>query len=224
VIKNMFGGVSRLPYWSQNMEFDIETWVPYRCDFKPITTNSLFSDALGTIAEMAMRLESELLYMWNDEDCPIGTLVPENLIRPPFEDAGHQGFAIVFSYSEAMEKVLHGMYGSGDLFGAGVTLCGIWKSAILLEECKVLVVASSNPLFDPEAFLDSLGIALSNSEKADGGNVPYFAEKFGFRRFSIPYETDNVTELQISSILMDFEFDETKRFIGPASELSLDNC
>jgi hypothetical protein len=204
------------------MEFDIETWVPYRCDFKPITTNSLFSDALGVIAEMAMMLESELLYMWNDEDCPVGTLVPENLIRPHSGAEEHNGFAIVFAYSEAMERVLHGLEGSGDLFGAGVTLCGIWKSSILLEQCKVLVVASANPMFDPEAFLDSLTSALSRCEKP-GRSIPYFAEKFGFRRFSIPYETDNVTELQISNLLSAFEMDETKRFVGIPRELSLEN-
>lgn len=206
------------------MEFDIETWTPYRCDFKPITTNLLFSAALGYIAEMVMCLESELLYMWNDEDCPVGTLVPENLIRPNIEPDSHSGFSMVFAYSEAMEKVLHGMEGEGDLFGAGVTLCGIWKSSILLEECKVLVVASTNPLFDCDEFLGSLTSALSSTKKTVGGNVPYFAERFGFRRFSIPYETDDVTELLISGILSEFEFDETRRFVGGPNELSLDDC
>jgi hypothetical protein len=204
------------------MEFDLETWVPYRCDFKPITTNSLFSDALGDIAELAMMLESELLYMWDDEDCPIGTLVPENLMRASPESQPHKGFAIVFAYSVAMEEVLHGLDGSGELFGAGVTLCGIWKSSILLDECKVLVAASVNPMFEPEEFLDSLREALSRRKNL-GRSVPYFAEKFGFRRFSIPYETDNVTDLQISSVLMTFELDETKRFIGAPAELSLEN-
>jgi hypothetical protein len=205
------------------MDFDIETWVPYRCDFNPITTNSLFSDSLGRIAEMAMRLGSELLYMWNDEDCPVGTLVPENLIRPHFSPDGHKGFSIVFSYSKGMEKVLHGMEGAGELFGAGITLCGIWKSSLLLDECKVLVAASTNPLFDCGEFLIALTLALDASTRQAAGNVPYFAEKFGFRRCSIPYETDDITELLISSLLTDFELDETRRLIGPQRELSLDN-
>jgi hypothetical protein len=204
------------------MDFDIETWVPYRCDFKPITTNSLFSDVLGDIAKLAMMLDSELLYMWDDEDCPVGTLVPENLMRHAAESRGHKGFAIVFAYSCLMEEVLHGLEGSGDLFGAGVTLCGIWKSSILIDECKVLVAASVNPVFDPEAFLLSLRGSLSRCGKTDR-KIPYFAEKFGFRRFSIPYETDDVMELQISNVLMTFEMDETRRFIGIPDELSLAN-
>jgi hypothetical protein len=205
------------------MEFDIEMWVPYRCDFKPITTNFLFSDDLGSVARLAMRMGSELLYMWCDEDCPVGTLAPENLLRLRRESEERRGFAMVFAYSEAMEKILYELAGSGDVFGAGVTICEIWKSAILIDECKALMVASSNPMFDPEEFLDALRAAMSGSDKAESGGVPYFAEKFGFRRFSIPYETDDITELQISSVLSEFEFDETKKFVGCPLELSLDN-
>ncbi|MDR1917173.1 MAG: hypothetical protein LBQ58_11430 [Synergistaceae bacterium] len=204
------------------MEFDIEMWVPYRCDFKPITTNSLFSDALGHIAEMAMRLESEFLYMECGGACPVGTLVPENLIRPHTTSEGGN-FAMVFSYSRGMERVLYGLVENKEEFGVGITVCGIWKSSILLEECKVLVVASGSPMFDVDEFLDSLGLALSTEGRPDGSNVPYFAEKFGYRRFSIPYETDNVIDLQISHLLMKFEFDETRRFVGSQPELSLDN-
>ena len=204
------------------MEFDIETWVPYRCDFKPITTNSLFSDILGDIAALAMMTESELLYMWSDEDCPVGTLVPENLMRAHSESQEHKGFAIVFAYSKQMERVLYGLEGSGDIFGAGITSCGIWRSSVLIDECKVLVAASVNPMFDPEGFLHSLKDSLDRYNSS-GKSIPYFAEKFGFRRFSIPFETDNVTDLQISNVLTAFEFDETRRFIGTPTELSLEN-
>jgi hypothetical protein len=200
------------------MDLCIETWVPYGCDFRPITTNSLFSEALGDIAKMAMMLESELLYMWSDDDYPVGALAPENLMRPGASPEYHDGFTMVFSYSEAMESVLQGLEGSGELFGAGVTFCGIWKRFLLLDECKVLAVASSNPMFDREEFLLSLRGAMSSRGKS-GEAIPYFAEKFGFRRFSIPYETDDITELQISGLLTEFEFDETRRVIGGVGDL-----
>jgi hypothetical protein len=203
------------------MEFDIETWVPYRCDFKPVTTNSLFGDALGDIARMAMMLGSELLYMWNDEDCPVGALVPENLMHPNADAGPHAGFAIVFAYSEGMERVLCGMERSGGEFGAGITRCGIWKRSILLDECKVLVAASADPDFDIDRFLESLKRAMSGGAPEGCGGVPYFAEKFGYRRFSIPFETDDVTELQIGALLRQFEFEVTRRFVGLAEELSL---
>jgi hypothetical protein len=219
----MFGGIYHLPYWNQSMEFDIEMWVPYRCDFKPITTNSMFSDSLGRIAEMAMCMESELLYMWNGADCPVGALVPENLIRPHSSGDRERGFAMVFSYSHGMECVLHDIRLENDLFGVGVTICCIRRSSILLEECKVLVVASGNPLFDPDEFLDLLGRILSNRKKPCSDSIPYFAEKFGYRRFSIPYETDDVNDLLISNVIMSFEFDETRRCVGATPDLSLDN-
>lgn len=235
------------------MEFDIETWVPYSYDYKPITTNSLFSDALGRIAELAMRLDSEFLYMEAPDSCPVGTLVPENLIRPHVPSdahsvrsqppslsgeqddsdqesarrndgqSGQRGFAMVFAYSRGMERVLYGMAGANDCFGVGITVCGIRKSAILMDECKVLVVASGSELFDADDFIDALGSALEDGNGAAGGNVPYFAEKFGYRRCAIPYETDDMTELLISNMLMTFEFDETRAIVGPMPEVSLDN-
>ena len=211
-------GVSCLPHWEQDMDLCLETWVPYGCDFKPVTTNSLFSEALGDIAEMIMMQESELLYMWSDDTYPIGTLAPESLMRHGQVLEYHDGFTMVFSYSEAMESVLQGLEGSGELFGAGVAYCGIWKSSLLLDECKVLAVASSHPMFDPENFLFSLRDALSSRGKS-GRGIPYFAEKFGLRRFSIPYETDDVTELQISNLLANLEFDETRRAIGGVGDL-----
>ncbi|MDR3321447.1 MAG: hypothetical protein LBS93_03285 [Synergistaceae bacterium] len=222
-IKDVLEGTPRLPYWNHNMEFDIETWVPYGCDFGPVTTNSLFSDDLGRIAALALRLESEFLYMEMRGGCPVGTLVPENLIRPHVGNGESSSFSMVFSYSQGMEGVLYDLARNGSYFGAGITVCGIWRSSILVDECKVLVVASENPLFNPEEFLDSLGNALLHSKKPQSGNVPYFAEKFGYRRYSIPYETDDVTDLQISQILMNFEFDETRHYVGPLPQLSMDS-
>ena len=221
--QRLFSGTASLPYWDRNMDFDIETWVPYGCDFKPVTTNSLFSDALGKIAEMALRLESEFLYMEVGGGCPVGTLVPENLIRPRMGNSDSSSFAMVFSYSRGMEHLLFDLVRDGAYFGAGITVCGIWRSSILVDECKVLVVASENPLFDPDGFLDSLALALFSSDMPSSGNVPYYAEKFGYRRCSIPYETDDVTQLQISQLLSCFEFDETRRFVGPIPELSMDS-
>ncbi|MDR1019973.1 MAG: hypothetical protein LBL73_04360 [Synergistaceae bacterium] len=205
------------------MDFDIETWVPYGCDFKPVTINSLFSDALGKIAEMALRLESEFLYMDVGGGCPVGTLVPENLIRPRMGNSDRSSFAMVFSYSRGMEDLLFGLVREGEYFGAGITVCGIWRSSILVAECKVLVVASENPLFDPDLFLDSLSLAMRGPQLPLSGNVPYYAEKFGYRRGAIPYETDDVMQLQISQLLSCFEFDGTRRLVGPVPELSMDN-
>jgi hypothetical protein len=52
-------------------------------------------------------------------------------------------------------------------------------------------------------------------------SMTYFAEKFGYTRFFIPFETDNATNLQISRYLYEMEFDETRRSVGPSPEVSL---
>ena len=204
------------------MELNIETWVPYRCDFKPVTTNSLFSEALGRIAALALQAESEFLYMENIGSSSAGALVPESLIRPRLSTDSGAVFAMVFSYSSRMEGVLSELANDSDDFCAGITLCGIWNSLILMDECKVLMVASENPFFDTAAFLSNLDRALSGQEAGDNSHVPYFAEKFGYRRYSIAYETDDVTQLQISQLIQNFEFDETINMVGPEPELSLD--
>jgi hypothetical protein len=48
----------------------------------------------------------------------------------------------------------------------------------------------------------------------------FFAEQFGYRRFSIPFETDDVTELSITKILFDFEFEATRNVVGPPPEVA----
>jgi hypothetical protein len=56
---------------------------------------------------------------------------------------------------------------------------------------------------------------------SDNGSCSFFAEKFGYRRFSIPFETDDVTSLAISRILFDFEMDATRALLGPPPEALL---
>ena len=45
--------------------------------------------------------------------------------------------------------------------------------------------------------------------------------KHGYRRFSISYETDNLTQMRITQALFDLELDETRELIGPAPEMKL---
>ena len=219
----MFDEITRLPYWEQNMELDIEPWVAYGCDFRPVTVNALFSETLGHIAKMAFCAGSEFLYMESQGGSPVGTLVPENLIRPHVYSVYSSSFAMVFAYSQKMERVFYNLANEHGDFGAGITVCGIWKNEILLDECKVIVVASENPFFDTERFLALLTEELDASDRTDACNVPYFAEKLGYRRGCIPYETDDVTQMGIAQLLMNFEFEEIRQFVGPVPELSLDN-
>lgn len=220
---NVFDGITSLPYWERDIALDIEPWVSYACDFKPVTVNALFSEDLGRIAELAICAGSEFLYMESRGRSPAGTLVPENLIRPHGNSVCTSGFTMIFGYSQAMERALYNLSGDFPDFGAGITICNIWKNEILVDECKVLVAVSDDPFFDAENFIALLEDGLCGDKCASGANVPYFAEKFGYRRGSIMYETDDVTQMNIMNLLMGFEFDEIRQFVGPIPELSLDH-
>ena len=220
---SVFGEITRLPYWERDIELDIEPWVAYSCDFNPVSVNALFSESLGRIAEMAICAESEFLYMESCGRYPVGTLVPENLIRPRLTSLYFSGFAMIFAYSQQMERILYNLANIRADVGVGITSCCIWKKDILVDECKVLVAASEDPLFDSERFLRLLEDEMETSESAEGANVPYFAEKFGYRRGSILYETDDVTRMNITRLLMSFEFEEIRQYVGPVPELSLDS-
>lgn len=219
-----FDAAMHLPYWERDMELDIEPWVAYGCDFRPVMVNELFSEQLGHIAKMAFCVGSEFLYMESDGCCPVGTLVPENLIRPRARAVVSSNFVMLFAYSRKIEGVLCRLSDRDTCYGIGITICGIRKNSILLDACKVIVVASENPLFDSERFLAQLtGELETESAAASSPGIPYFAEKLGYRRCCIPYETDDIVQMEIRKLIRGFEFDETRRFVGPVLELSLED-
>ena len=106
----------------------------------------------------------------------------------------------------------------GDVEG-GVSFCTLWDRDIILESFKAIILVSGNPFFSEDDFLDRLGVILEKSASSHA-NMPFFAEKFGYRRFFIPYETDNPVDLEISRLLYEMEFEETRKWVGPSPEVS----
>lgn len=206
-----------LPYWDRHVDLDMDSWAPYGVDFSPVSVNALHSEALHRIATRAFQLDSEFLCLRSLKSGQIGPLMRGGLLDPV--RAGIDlGFLMVFGYSKTMEALAHLVAEASKGLQAGLTLCGFWDRSILVDESKVIALASENPLFDEERFFAVFGDVL---EKACGGtsDVAYFAERFGYRRFAIAYDTDDVTDLRITQILFDFEFDETRRIVGPVPEL-----
>jgi hypothetical protein len=127
---------------------------------------------------------------------------------------------MVFGYSRVMEALLHLVAKASLEVKAGVTICGVWDGEVLLDESKVIALVCDNPLFEEDKFLEALRDVMS---KAGGEKrqASFYAERFGYRRFSIPYETDDVQQLAISQLLHDFEFEETRSIVGPRPEIPL---
>lgn len=208
-----------LPYWDRHVDLDMDAWAPYGLDFSPVSVNGLHSEALKRIAAGAFGIDSEFLCLRSLKSGQVGPLMRGALLDPG--RAGLDlGFLMVFGYSKAMEALAHLVAQASRSLKAGLTLCGFWDRAILVDESKVIALASENPLFDEEAFFSHFGDVLDKA--AEGApDAAFFAERFGYRRFGIAYDTDDVTDLRIVSALYDFEFDETRRIVGPVPELTL---
>lgn len=206
-----------LPYWDRHVDLDMDLWAPYGLDFFPVSVNALHSEALHRIAADAFQLDSEFLCLRSFKSGQVGPLMRGGLLDPG--RAGIDlGFLMVFGYSKTMEALAHLVAQASRGLKAGLTLCGFWDRSILVDESKVIALASENPLFDEESFFSLFGEIL---HKACEGmsDTAFFAERFGYRRFGIAYDTDDVTDLRIIQMLFDFEFDETRRIVGPAPEL-----
>lgn len=217
---------SMLPFWDENIELEIVPWMPYGKDFSPVTINKMYSNVLGQIAAYALELDSEFLYMSGLQSGVVGTLARENIIDPvgdKYKKLTEFGFTMVFACSDQLEKAIIPLLVNLRGVKAGITICGIVSGNVLVNECKVILINSENPFFDEEKFLSLLAKSFrKRAELSQTGNaVSFFAEKFGYRRFSISYETEDLTQLRISQMLFDFELDETRELVGPAPELKL---
>lgn len=212
---------SILPYWDQNVELDIVPWIPYGKDFSPVTVNSLYSAELGKLAGLAMEVQSEFLYLRSFISGNVGTMARQNMIDPSRNTGIEFGFTMIFTYSEKMEECVVPILRNFPSLKAGLTLCGIWSDNVLVDECKVIMFVSEDTFFDEHRFMDVLQKSFRAGAGTENSSMPFFAEKFGYRRFSISYETDNLTQMQITQALFDFELDATKELLGPAPEMRL---
>ena len=115
---------------------------------------------------------------------------------------------------------------------AGLTLCDIWRENVLVDECKVLMLVDEDPFFNETDFIEALYKTFQSAAGRENSNLSFFAEKFGYKRFSISYETDDLLQMRITETddllqmritqaLFDLELDATKEVVGPVPELKV---
>ena len=212
---------SVLPYWDQNIDLDVASWLPYGKDYSPVSVNGLYDQRLDSVAGLAFEMKSEFLYLRSFQSGNVGTMARQNMIDPMRNSKIELGFTMVFAYSEEIERSLLSIIPEFPGMLAGLTLCDIWDGAVLIDECKVIMLVNDDPFFNETEFMESLCGTLKRSAGIEKPNISFFAEKFGYRRFCISYETDDTTQMRITQMLFDMELDATKDILGPVPELKI---
>ena len=208
-----------LHYWNSDLDLEIASWFPLGIDYKPISINLLHSPRLKRIAAHCLEMGSEFFFMTSTSDGCVGSLMRDNFYKFDSRNTLQLGFMMLLGYSPQMEKLLFSKVEDMEDIKAGVTFCSLWSNNLMMESLKVIILVSNSVFFDDETFLAGFESMLSGAEGLGASNISYFAEKFGYRRFSIPYETDDPLKLRISKLLYEMEFSETRQMVGPSPEV-----
>ncbi len=214
-------GMTRLPYWENDLDFQVSDLFPYDLDWGPVSANKVHGDRMVRLAKGAMALGSEFLYLSGLSLGVGGTMMWDG--DPGAAFGFSLGFTVMLGFSRPMEDVVLSVLDSGEERGesaleAGVTECLFWSPSMPREVRKIIMIATPLPLKDEASFVDSL-IAAMERHGDSNGLIPYYAELFGFRRSSVSYETDDLLDISISSILQSFEMSETRQVVGPPPDL-----
>lgn len=212
--------MTSLPYWDTGVDMRIAPWFPLGVDYGPISVNHHHSGRLSSIAASALCLNSEFLCLTSLQSGYTGTLLRDNMFLPGKQNRIDFGFTMIFGYSPAMENAVASLMEGRDDIEGGVSFCTLWNGEFILESFKAIMLVSGNPFFGEDDFLEDLDGALEKVTVPSQANMPFFAEKFGYKRFFIPYETDDPVSLEISRLLHEMEFEETRKWVGPSPEIS----
>lgn len=209
--------MASMNYWDHNVDLNVVSWFPFGKDYKPVSINAYHSQALEEIGRLSLSLDSELFCLTSLKSGNVGSLLRDNMLMPGKDVKVELGFTMIFGYSNKMESLLFPLLRELQGVSGGITTCSLWNDDMYLDSFKAIILVSTNPLFDEDSFFSMLVESMRRASAGDS-SMPYFAERFGYTRFFIPFETDNTTNLQISRYLYEMEFDETRRSVGPSPE------
>ena len=212
---------SILPYWDEDLDLSVPCWMPYAKDFSPVESNGLYNPVLGMLSALAIGLSSEFLYLHGMQSGNLGTMSRQNIIDPAGNSVVELGFSAVFTWSEQMETAVLSLLSGFPGLKAGIAMCSIWCGDVLQDEIKVILLVNENPFFDERHFIAAMTRGFALALKEDNTPYAFFAEKFGYIRSAIAYETDKMLQMEITQLLFDMEFEATREILGPAPEVKL---
>jgi len=208
-----------LRYWNSDLDLEIASWFPFGVDYKPVSINAMHSPRLKRIAALCLEVGSEFFFMTSMFGGCVGSLMRDNFYKDSEEQGLSLGFMMLLGYSSQMERLVVRKYSDQEDIRAGVAFCSLWNKTLSLENMKVIVLVSDSILFSEEDFLADFESMFEDEKSAGRSHISYFAEKFGYRRFCMAYETDDPLQLRISKLLYEMELPETRQMLGPSPEM-----
>ena len=187
-------------------------------DYNPVSINSMYSPQLKRIAAFCLEMGSEFFFMTSMWSGCVGNLMRDNFYKASTSKNLSLGFMMLLGYSPQMEQLLERNFTDQKDIKAGVAFCSMWNKTLFLENMKVIVLVSDNVLFSEDSFLADFESMFENETRLPS-SISYFAEKFGYRRFCMAYETDDLLQLRISKLLYEMELPETRQMVGPSPEM-----
>lgn len=214
-----------LPFWNAELSVEISSCFPFGKDYQPVSVNRFYSKTLKEIAALCLDLEGEFFFVASPVTGCVGNLPRENFFKYGTGVSLNLGFFLVLGFSENLEKaIILSLVGSKNAKGlsAGLAECSLKRQGIFQSKAKVIAVVSDDPFFDGTEYLQDLVSVLRGFKKFTGASdLAYYAEKFGYDRFSMGWENENPLALKISQIISEFQYDGTREIVGGSSRADL---
>ncbi len=208
-----------LPYWDSDLDVEVGPWGAVSPKSGPLFSSGL-NPLMARIAAGALAMESEFLYLCGLVTGVAGTMAWEDPLTAG-KPQGHLSlFTVVFGYSRHMETLLASFLESHSELRGGITDCTFWRKEVPLSHYKVIALIALLPLIDEGACLRALAEAVDH-KKDDQSLIAYYAEKLGYLRGPVPYETDNPRGLSVTAELLSLQLEATWEVLGPSPVTAL---
>ena len=212
-----------LPFWNSELYVEISRCFPFGRDYHPASLSRFHDETLRRISSSCLDVGGEFFFMASPHTGCVGNLSRENFYKFSPDAVLNLGFIMTLGYSDALEKAVIAsllMPEAQMKLKAGITACSMWSHGIFEGMAKVIAVAAEEPFFDSTDYLRGFADILEKFRSGlKNANNSYYAEKFGYDRFFVRWETDSPIDLAVSQAIAEFEFDGTREIVGgPASD------
>ncbi len=213
-----------LPFWNSELQVEIPAWFPWGKDYQPVSVNRFHDSTLKNIAALCFDLESEFFFMASPLVGCVGNLPREKFFHYSSENIFNLGFLMMFGFSELLEKAIIislAYVPEARKLSAGVTSCALWRGGIFEGNMKVIAVAGDDPFYDGNEYLKGLEKVLSDVKAAvHAPELSYYAEKFGYDRFLMKWENENLYDVRTSQLISEIEDKGTQEIVGGSSKIN----